>query len=321
MAAAALVLGATGSVGGGVARELLARGRPVRALARDPAKARAALGAHGALEIVAGDVQDRAAVARAAAGCGLVVHAVNYPYHRWVPHMETATASVLAAAREVGATVLFPGNVYGLGRGGAAPLAEDAPDAPVSRKGAVRVRLERALREAARDGAVRVLVLRAGDYFGPTVRNGLVDPLFGAAARGRAMRALGRVDLPHQWAYVPDLARAAVDLLDAAGRLAPCEVVHFAGHVVPTREMAALAAREAGHPRLALRVAPMWLLRGLGLVDPVVRELWEMRYLFESSVVLDGARLGRLLPAYRDTPLADAVRATVASYREGARAA
>lgn len=71
---------------------------------------------------------------------------------------------------------------------------------------------------------------------------------------------------------------------------------------------------QAGRPELAIRRIPMWMLRVVGLWDGVVRELWELRYLFEESVVLDGAKLRRLLPGYADTPIDLAVRATLASY-------
>jgi nucleoside-diphosphate-sugar epimerase len=311
----ALVLGATGSFGGGVARELLRRSRPVRALVRDAGTGRRALGEHPALTLTQGDVQDPVAVTRVAEGCRVIVHGVNYPYDQWVPDMERATTNIIAAARAAGATILFPGNVYGLGPQTSAPLTEAAPNEPRSRKGALRVTLEESLRQAAADGRTRVIVLRAGDYFGPTVRNGLVDPIFGNAARGKTIKAIGKLAIAHQWAFIPDLARAAIDLLDLAQSLAPFEVVHFAGHVAnPQREFLRLVAAQAGRPELAIRRIPMWMLRVVGLWDGVVRELWELRYLFEESVVLDGAKLHRLLPGYADTPIDLAVRATLASY-------
>jgi nucleoside-diphosphate-sugar epimerase len=310
------VLGASGSFGGAVAQELLRRHEPVRALARHPETARRALGESPDLDVIEGDVQDAPAVARAADGCRAVVHGVNYPYDRWVPAMETATANVIAAARAARAGILFPGNVYGLGAQTGRLLDEDAPDAPCSRKGALRSKLERSLREATGDGRTRVLVLRAGDYFGPTVRNGLVDPIFGRAARGKAMQALGDLSIAHQWAFVPDLAAAAVDALAIAPRLAPYEVIHFAGHLATSqRDFLRLVAVTAGYPRLPIRSVPWWVLRVVGLFNGVVRELIEMRYLFDRTVILDDTKLRRLLPGHRDTALPDAVRLTVDSYR------
>lgn len=60
-----LITGATGQVGGATARALVARGRTVRALVREPARAVAAL---AGVECVAGSFDDAAALARALAG-------------------------------------------------------------------------------------------------------------------------------------------------------------------------------------------------------------------------------------------------------------
>src|SRR3954470_14510533 len=62
----ALVTGATGKVGNAVARALVARGDHVRALVRDPARARALL--PDAVELVEGDVTDRPSIDAAVAG-------------------------------------------------------------------------------------------------------------------------------------------------------------------------------------------------------------------------------------------------------------
>jgi len=41
----------------------------------------------------------------------------------------------------------------------------------------------------------------------------------------------------------------------------------------------------------------------------------ELRYLFDTSIILDGSRLRQLLPQFADTPIEEAVRLTVESYR------
>ncbi|HUU12073.1 MAG TPA: hypothetical protein VM182_00010 [Terriglobia bacterium] len=172
------------------------------------------------------------------------------------------------------------------------------------------------MRRATEDGSVRVIILRAGDYFGPTVRNGLVDPIFGNAAHGETLRTIGKMDIPHQWAFVPDLAKAAINLLALGDQLQPFDVVNFAGYVAPRQdEFFRMVARVAGHPDLAVRPTPWWILRIVGLFHGVVRELMELRYLFDTSIILRGSRLRHLLPQFADTPIEEAVRLTVESYR------
>ncbi|MBI3767105.1 MAG: NAD-dependent epimerase/dehydratase family protein [Deltaproteobacteria bacterium] len=77
-----LVTGATGTVGHAIVRALLARGRRVRALVRDVARARTCVPA--AVELVAGDVTDAPSVGRAVAGCAIVYHASGLP-EQWLP--------------------------------------------------------------------------------------------------------------------------------------------------------------------------------------------------------------------------------------------
>ena len=309
-----LVLGATGSFGGAVAAELLSRGHTVRALVRDPAKMNARFASQANLEVVEGDVQDVEVLGRAAAGCGVIVHGVNYNYDQWFPHMETATANILAAARNSGAMIVFPGSIYSLGAAEDQPFAEEARPAPTTKKGELRLWMEDQLKAYAAEGG-RVLNIRAGDYFGPTVRNGLVDPAFSAAATGKTMLVLGDMSIPHQWAYVPDLARATVDLLEKSTELAPYEVVHFAGQTArPQRAFFSELARQAASPD-KIRRAPWWLLDLMGLFSPLIREVVAMRYIWDTTVLIDGPRFRELLPDFQTTPLDRAIAETLDSYR------
>jgi NAD(P)-dependent dehydrogenase (short-subunit alcohol dehydrogenase family) len=79
----ALVIGATGGIGGAVAERLLAGGWRVRALHRNPQAARRTAGRPG-LEWVQGDAMVEADVVAAAQGVSLVMHGANPPgYRNW----------------------------------------------------------------------------------------------------------------------------------------------------------------------------------------------------------------------------------------------
>lgn len=266
-------------------------------------------------EIVEADAQDRDALGHAAEGCTLVAHAVNYPYPQWDPAMREATAKAIAACRDAGATLLFPGNVYGFGRRTGRALGEDTPQDATTRKGRLRAELEFMIRRGCDDGRMRALVLRGGDFFGPGLRNGLVDRLFARAVAGRPMLWPGRLDVPHQWTYLPDFARLAADLIEQGTTLAPFQVVHFAGHVFTRQsEFLAAIADGAGRPDLPVRVPPRWLLRFAAPFDPMLRELLELEYLFDDPVILDDPMRRRFAPGFQITPLAAAIAATLADY-------
>jgi nucleoside-diphosphate-sugar epimerase len=77
----ALVTGATGKVGHGIARALLARGDQVRALVRDPDRAASIL--PDGLEAVRGDATEPGSLPAAVEGCELVFNAMGLP-EQWV---------------------------------------------------------------------------------------------------------------------------------------------------------------------------------------------------------------------------------------------
>ena len=101
MADPVLVLGATGTQGGAIARELLAAQRAVRALVRDPLSARAqALSAAGA-SLVEGDLHDTASLARAFAGVE-AAYAITTPFEHGPDEELQQGENIVAAAREAG---------------------------------------------------------------------------------------------------------------------------------------------------------------------------------------------------------------------------
>ena len=76
----ALVLGASGGVGGETARALARHGWAIRALSRDAEQAgRRAAAAGDHWNWVPGDAMDRASVVAAAKDASVILHAVNPP--------------------------------------------------------------------------------------------------------------------------------------------------------------------------------------------------------------------------------------------------
>lgn len=155
-----LILGASGGIGGEVARRLVADNWQVRALKRgarmrDP---------EDGIQWIAGDALDGGEVAAAAAGCDVIVHAVNPPgYRHWRQQVLPMLHNTLQAAERQRALVVLPGTVYNYGPDAFPLIAEEAAQQPVTRKGAIRVAMELALKDYVQRGG-RVLIVRAGDF-------------------------------------------------------------------------------------------------------------------------------------------------------------
>ena len=310
----ALVLGATGGIGGEVARQLRDAGWQVRALRRGAA--RPAESGDG-IQWIAGDALDAGAVLAAAEGCALIVHAVNPPgYRRWSELVLPMIDNTIAAARAQQATVLLPGTVYNHGPDAFPVLTEDSPQHPHTRKGAIRVALERRLAQAAAQGGMRVIVVRAGDFFGPRAGNswftqGMVQP--GGVVR--VVRLPGRAGVGHQFAYLPDVARTMVELVQRRDELPAFASFHMAGHWDADGQGFARAIQRVmvrhGHAQPRLQAFPWWLVRLLSPFVATFRELLEMRYLWQQEVRLHNGQLLRFLGHEPHTPLDAAIEATL----------
>ena len=307
----ALILGATGGAGSEIAVALLRRGWRVRGLVRDTARPQLAAD----IEWLAGDAMNPTDVAHAARGVDVIVHAVNPPgYRNWKQLVLPMLDNTIAAARATGARIVLPGTVYNYGPDALPLLGETSPQRPLTRKGAIRVEMERHLEQAAKDG-MRSLILRCGDFFGPHAGNNWFAAMVKPGQPVRSISYPGDRKLRHAWAYLPDVGETVARLLEREGELAVFERFHFGGHWVDGNAMADAVRGAVGNPRLPVRPFPWWLAT---LASPFVTlfgELREMRYLWQQPLQLDNRKLVKLLGSEPHTKLDQAVGETLRGLR------
>ena len=309
----ALIIGAGGSFGLHVTAALIKRGWQIRALARDPAAARVKAGPNMPIDWVKGDAMVGGDVMAAARGVQLIVHAANPPrYHNWSGLARQMLATTIAAAKANSARIVLPGTVYNYAPDGGPLIAEDAPQTPVTRKGKIRVEMEKMLREASTAGA-KVLIVRAGDFIGPAAPNSALSWLVQKGkGRVKSVVAPGPVGVGHAFAYLPDLAETTARLLERESELADFDVFHFKGYWLGEDDDLVCAIRRVtGQPKLRGAAFPWPLLWTLSPFVELFRELLEMRYLWRAPIGLDNAKLTAFLGAEPTTPLDTALRASL----------
>jgi nucleoside-diphosphate-sugar epimerase len=218
-------------------------------------------------------------------------------------------ASSIAAARAAGARLVFPGTVYNFGPDAFPNLTEASPQNPRSRKGAIRVRMERALRAAA-DAGLKVLIVRAGDFFGPHPGNNWLSQ--GIVQPGRPIASIrypGPLSVAHSWAYLPDVAETVVRLL-ALPDLEDFAAFHMRGHTQTGAELVAGLEAAAGR-KLKVSILPWLAVRAVAPFNETMREMVEMKYLWDEPVLLDNAKLAARLGAEPHTALSEALRSAL----------
>ncbi len=302
-----LILGAGGRFGAAAVQAFAAAGW--RVLAQQRRAPQPALPAN--VRLLQQGLDDAPALARAAAGATLVIHAVNVPYPRWAQELLPLFRQGLAVAGQLGARFMLPGNVYAYGESMPPLLREDSPPRPSTHKGDLRLAMEDELARRADQGLDSV-VIRAGDFFGSGRGSWLDLVVAKDIARGKLVYP-GPLDVVHAWAYLPDLARAFVAVAGDGGHRGLLRL-HFGGYAVTGREFIAALERAAAalglRPPQGFRVGslPWPAMRVLGLVQPLLREISRMRYLWRVPHALDGTALQRHVGALPATPLQQALQ-------------
>lgn len=212
---ATLVTGASGFLGGALARRLLARGERVRVLAR-PTSRIGALVDLGA-EVAYGSLEDAASLTRALRGAGTVYHCAGLSTD-WAPWPAFYAANVAGVRRLLRAAARAPGlrrllhvsttDVYGYRRraGDEATPIHDVGLGYNRSKGLG----ERAVWAAHRRTGLPVTVVRPGSVYGPGSKDFTLE--IARALRGRRMPLVDGGRAPAGLLYVEN----AVDALVAA---------------------------------------------------------------------------------------------------------
>lgn len=265
-----LVTGASGVLGSGVARDLLAQGVEVATLQRRPTNL------DGAREI-RGSITDDDTVRRALTGVDTVVHvaakvSVSGPGHEFEHVNVEGTRLLLAAAREAGVSRFIHISSPSVAHSGSSIIGDGAePADPAHARGHyARTKAEGellALRSDAED--FRVLVLRPHLMWGPgdtQLTERIID-----RARSRRMPIIGSGAPLVDTLYVANAVDAVVAACHAVDRHHGEALVVTNGEPRPVGELIRGLARAGGSPEPALRV-PAGLARVAG---SVIERVWE----------------------------------------------
>ena len=304
------VLGANGRLAREAARAFHRAGWHVIAITRS-GKCDALARLEG-ITLRAADALDRQALIAATAGADVIFNSLNPLYTDWQEMALPMAENVLAAAEKHHALHLFPGNVYNFGSALPEVLKPETPQRPDHRKAHIRCEMEALFERAAIEGRVKTIILRAGDFFGGDGTGSWFDLVIAKRAGKSIFTWPGRADIPHAWAYLPDLAEAFVRIADKADSLPAFSLFHFGGHTVTGLEMQAAAEKAMGR-KLKRAALPGIVLSIAGLFSAMMRETKAVFYLWQKPHRMDGSVLEAVTGPLPHTPLDRAVRDALAA--------
>ena len=320
----ALVTGATGFTGAHLARRLVAAGDTVRAVVRDPSKA-ADLAAAG-VEVVRGDLTDRASLERAMAGIdvvyniGALYRAAGLKESIYRAVNADAVVTLIECAKAAGVKRVVHCSTVGVhGDIEHPPANEDAPLRPGDVYQETKVLGEQLGREAAARTGVELVIARPSGIYGPGDRRLL--KLFGGVARRRFL-FLGDGRIFYHLTHVEDLCdgfRLCATVPAAAGRT----YILAGGEVTTLSELVALTAdiAKVAPPKMRWPVWPFWVAGALcealcapfGIEPPIFRRRVDF---FTKSRAFDISRARAELGFAPRVGLREGLGRTLEWYRE-----
>ncbi len=236
---------------------------------------------------------------------------MNPPYDRWPTDWPPIAAALLTAAERTGAVLVTMSNLYGYGRP-SGPMTPETPLAATDAKGVVRARMWTEALAAHEAGRVRVSEARAADFVGPQVPgdHSHLNRQLPSLRKGRRAWVVGDPDAPRSWAYLPDVGATLATLGTDERALGRAWHVPSAPPRSQRQALADLAVAMDVRPVPVSGIA--WpVLRAVGLVVPVMREVVDVRHQFDQEYVIDATATTATF-GLTATPWEETVRATVA---------
>ncbi|MEL6357490.1 MAG: NAD-dependent epimerase/dehydratase family protein [Bacteroidota bacterium] len=272
------ILGAGGAIGQQLAKELTSYTSDIRLVARHPKRV------NPTDELFSADLLDQEQTLKAVADSEIVYLTVGLPYTAkiWERDWPRLMDNVLAACEVSGAKLVFFDNIYMYDPSQIGQMDESTPIAPSSRKGKVRQLIAEKVLNAHREGKVQTLIARSADFYGPGIRNSVFNELVVKnVAVGKRPQWFCSGDMPHNFTYTPDAAKATAQLGNDASAFG--RVWHLPTHqdIITGKEWCKLTAEAFGVASKSPILIKPWLLRILGLFVPAMGSTVEMLYQYD----------------------------------------
>lgn len=304
------ILGSSGIIGKEVARELYrSYTKDIRLVSRNPKPV------NPTDQLFKADLLDRDQVRQAVDGSKTVYLTVGIQYSAklWAEQWPVIMRNVIEACTAEKAKLVFFDNVYAYGRVDGV-MTEETPYNPCSKKGAVRLKVISMMMEEVKKGNLEALIARAPDFYGPDTPLSFVSvTVFGNLAKGKEPQWMVDDRKKHSFIFTPDAGKATAMLGNKPSAFNQVWHLPTDKNTLTGKEFIGLAATAFGM-KPSYMVLPKWLLKTVGLFNPIIRESLEMLYQNEVDYVFDSSKFEKAFD-FKPTTYIDGINATAGFYK------
>jgi nucleoside-diphosphate-sugar epimerase len=304
------ILGANGTIGLILAKELMNYTDKVRLVSRNPKKVNATD------ELIPADLTESGQLDRAVAGSDVVylVVGLEYKLKVWEDKWPKLMRATIDACIRHNARLVFFDNVYMYDIREIGNMTEASALNPPSRKGAVRKQISEMLLDEVKAGRLLAIIARSADFYGPdNERSFVTELIYKNLKKGKRANWFMDADKKHTFTYTPDAARATALLGNTPDAYNQVWHLPTDKNSLTGRELADLFAKEM-NVRGKVTILPKWIIRMLGLFIPVLNEMPEMMYQYDRNYFFNSSKFDRRFD-FKITTYQEGVRRTVGGIR------
>jgi nucleoside-diphosphate-sugar epimerase len=300
------ILGANGTIGALLAKELPTYTNAIRLVSRHPKKV------NDTDELHPADLSDAGQVDLAVKGSQVVYLLVGFDYNLkvWQEKWPKLMRATIDACKKYNAKLVFFDNIYMYDMNALRNMTEASPINPPSKKGKVRAEIANMMMEEIKAGKLTGLIARSADFYGPNNdKSFLIEVVYKNIKKGKKPNWFIDANKKHSFTYTPDAAKATALLGNTPDAYNQVWHLPTDNRPITGKEIITLFTKEM-HAKNSVFVLPMWMLRLLGLFMPFMREMPEMMYQYDRDYFFDSTKFQRRFN-FTPTPYEEGVKQTV----------
>jgi nucleoside-diphosphate-sugar epimerase len=280
------ILGANGTIGSVLAKELVAYTDRIRLVSRNPKRV------NESDELFPADLSEPGMVNKAIEGSEVVYLVLGFDYNVriWEEKWPKLMADTIDACIKHKARLVFFDNVYMYGINTIPHMTEESEINPPSRKGAVRKRLAEMIMDEVKAGRLMAVIARSADFYGPgNEKSFVIEMVYKNIVKSRKPMWFIDADKKHSFTFTPDAAKATALLGNTFDAFNQVWHLPTDRNTLTGREFIELFSREMEvKPRIF--VLSHLLLSLFGLFVPVLKEMREMMYQYDRDYFFDSSK-------------------------------
>lgn len=280
-----VILGTGGAIGNELAKELKNYTKQIRLVSRNPQKI------NETDELFKTDLTIKAEVEKAVKGANVAYLTVGLPYKTkvWQKQWPVIMQNVISACKKHKTKLVFFDNIYMYNPNCLNPMTEETDILPTSKKGKMRAEIAQMVLDEISSGKLEALIARSADFYGPGIKNSvLVETVFNNLEAGKKATWLCSTKFKHNFTFTPDAAKATALLGNTESAFG--QVWHLPTTPPLTGEEWIAAIAKGLGVQAKIKVASKFVVKILGLFNPIMKEFVEMLYQYDRDYDFDSSK-------------------------------